>query len=172
MTTLNSQTYELELFATGFESRSLPPRVSDVRPLEREKMPEVLLLLLAFWDGCALGTVALVEEPPPPLLFEPLVATAGGAGEADLLLATLQYSVYKIRHNLSYVSISREQTANWKRQELWSLRRSWRTAATAAGDADSASRGAAAFVRSFCRALWPPQNSWCDVLARFRTELQ
>lgn len=48
MTTLNSQTYELELFATGFESRSLPPRVSDVRPLEREKMPEVLLLLLAF----------------------------------------------------------------------------------------------------------------------------
>ena len=78
-------TYEFELFATGFESRSLP-RWSDERPLEREKMPEVLLVEFEFCEDWPLGTVAVVEElPPPPPLLDPLVVTVGGAGEDDLL---------------------------------------------------------------------------------------
>ena len=80
-------TYEFELFATGFESRSRSlPRWSDERPLEREKMPEVLLVEFEFCEDWPLGTVAVVEElPPPPPLLDPLVVTVGGAGEGDLL---------------------------------------------------------------------------------------
>ena len=76
----STRTYEFELFAAGFESRSLP-RWSDERPLEREKMPEVLLVEFEFCEDWPLGTVAVVEELPPA----PLVATLGGAGEGDLL---------------------------------------------------------------------------------------
>ena len=84
-----NSTYELELLAIGFDSRSLP-RWSDERALEREKMPE--LLLFEFCDD--LGTVAVdVEFPlplpvppplPPPLLLDPPDTTVGGAGEGDL----------------------------------------------------------------------------------------